>query len=41
MTENRNSKQNDLENRTFQFAKNVTLYTRKLPKNVSNFEYGK
>ena len=41
MTENRKSKQYDLEKRTFEFAKNVALYTRKLPQNVSNFEYGK
>ena len=41
MTENRNSKQYDLEKRTFEFAKNVALYTRKLPQNVSNFEYGR
>jgi four helix bundle protein len=41
MTENRNSKQYDLEKRTFEFAKHIALYTRKLPQNVSNFEYGK
>ncbi len=41
MTENPNSKRYDLENRTFEFAKNVALYTRKLPPNVSNFEYGR
>lgn len=41
MTENRKPKQYDLEHRTFVFAKNVALYTRKLPQNVSNFEYGR
>jgi len=28
----------DLEERTFQFAKRVRLYTRKLPKNIANIE---
>jgi four helix bundle protein len=41
MSENRNSKQYDLENRTFQPAKNVALYTRKVSQNAANFEYGK
>jgi len=40
MTENRSSKQYDLEKRTFEFAKKVALYVRKLPGNVS-FEYGR
>ena len=31
----------DLEERTCQFAKNVRLYFRKLPKTTSNFEDGK
>ena len=41
MDENQNFKQYDLEERTFQFAKNVALYVKQLPKNVSNIEYGK
>ena len=41
MDENRNFKQYDLEERTFQFTKNVALYVKQLPKNVSNIEYGK
>src|SRR3990170_4224820 len=41
MDENQNFKQSDLEERTFQFAKNVALYVKQLPKNVSNIEYGK
>ena len=28
----------DLEERTFQFAKRVRLFTRKLPKNTANIE---
>ena len=35
------SKQYDLEERTFCFAKNVTLYVRQLPKYVSTLEHGK
>lgn len=31
----------DLEERAFQFAKNVVLYCRALPKTQSNIEYGK
>ncbi|MBS1258391.1 MAG: hypothetical protein MAG551_01450 [Candidatus Scalindua arabica] len=34
-------KQYDLEERTFQFAKNVSLYVKKSPRTVSNMEYGK
>jgi len=41
MTETRNSKPYDLEERTFQFAKNVAFYVGELPKNISNLEYGK
>jgi four helix bundle protein len=41
MTETQNPKQFDLENRTFRFARDVTLYIRQLPKNISNLEYGK
>lgn len=36
-----NQKPYDLEERTFQFAKNVALYCRALPKTVSNIEYSK
>jgi len=31
----------DLEERTFQFSKNVALYVKRLPKDISNIEYGK
>src|SRR3989344_7243112 len=31
----------DLEERTFQFAKNFSSYCKKLPKTMSNIEYGK
>lgn len=34
-------KQFDLEDRTFQFAKNVALYVKTLPRTISNLEYGK
>jgi four helix bundle protein len=40
MTEIQNTKQYDLEERTFQFAKNVALYVKQLPTNISNSEYG-
>jgi len=29
----------DLEDRTYQFAKNVALFCKRLPKNISNIEY--
>ncbi len=35
------SKQYDLEERTFQFAKNVALYIKKFSRTISNIEYGK
>ncbi len=41
MTGIQNSKQYDLEERTFQFAKRVALYVRQLPKNTPNLEYGR
>jgi four helix bundle protein len=41
MTNAQNSKQYDLEDRTFQFAKNVALFVRQLPRTISNIEYGK
>jgi len=31
----------DLEERTFQFAKNFSSYYKKIPRTVSNIEYGK
>ncbi len=41
MTENSNLKKYDLEERTFLFAKRVKDYIRKIPKTLSNIEYGK
>ena len=41
MDENQNFKQYDLEERTFQFAKDAALYVKQLLKNISNIEYGK
>jgi four helix bundle protein len=41
MTKSQNSKTYDLEERTFQFAKDVALIVKKLPKSISNLEYGK
>ena len=41
MTEIQNSKQYDLEKRTFEFAKRVRAFVKKLSKTVSNFEDGK
>jgi len=41
MTEMQNSKQYDLEGRTFQFAKNVRTFVKKLPKTISDIEDGK
>ncbi len=35
------AKQYDLEERTFQFAKSVTLYIKKVSRTISNIEYGK
>ena len=32
--------QNDLEERTFQFARNVSLFCKKIPRTISNREYG-
>ena len=39
MTEN--SKQYDLEERTYQFVKNVSLFVSKLPRSTSNIENGR
>jgi len=45
MTEIKNSKQNtkqyNLEERTFEFARRVRIFAKKLPKNIVNFEDGK
>jgi len=42
MTNNSNSKRiYDLEERTFQFAKNVRIFVKKLPKTIANIEDGK
>jgi len=38
MTKIKNSKQYDLEDRTFEFAKRVRAFVKKLPKTISNFE---
>ena len=35
------NKMYDLEERTYQFAKRVALYCKKLPRTVSNIEYSK
>ena len=37
----KNSKQYDLEDRTLEFAKQVRVFVRKLPKCTANFEDGK
>ena len=39
MIKTSNSKQYDLEERTFNFAKTVRDFVEKLPKTVANFEY--
>ncbi len=39
MTQIQNSKQYDLEERTFQFAKSVAHYVKTLPKTIINAEY--
>ena len=41
MSEIQNTKQYDLEERTFLFAKNVRSFVRKLPKSIANIEDGK
>lgn len=41
MTEIQNSKQYDLEERTFQFTKKVALFVKKLPRTITNLEYGR
>jgi four helix bundle protein len=41
MTKARNSKQYDLEDRTFDFAKRVRAFVKKLPKTLANIEDGR
>ncbi|MFA4936788.1 MAG: four helix bundle protein [Patescibacteria group bacterium] len=41
MTEIQNSKKYDLEKRTLDFARAVTVYVNKLLKNIPNIEYAK
>lgn len=41
MAEITNSKPYNLEERTFQFAKKISLFCKKLPRTVSNIEYSK
>jgi len=41
MTEIKNSKQYDLEERTFEFAKKVRSFVKNLPKTIGNIEDGK
>jgi len=41
MTEIQNSKQYDLEKRTFEFAKKIREFVKKLPKTTGNIEDGK
>src|SRR6266702_53229 len=41
MTEIKNAKQYDLEERTFQFAKNTRFFVKKLSKTIENLEDGK
>ena len=41
MSNVQNSKQYDLEERTFQFSKKVAFFIKKLPTTISNIEYGR
>ena len=41
MDQIRNNRHYDLEERTFQFAKNIGLFVIKLPKDIANLEYRK
>ncbi len=41
MEEVRKLKQYDLEERTFIFSKNICLFCKSIPKNISNLEYKK
>lgn len=38
MTENKNSKQFDLEDRTFKFAKETRFFIKQIPKSICNIE---
>ncbi len=38
MTKAQNSKQYDLEERTYIFAQNIRFYVKKLPRTIANFE---
>ena len=41
MTKIQNSKQYDLEERTFQFARKCRDFVKKMPRTITNIEYGK
>ena len=41
MTEIQNSKQYDLEERTFRFAKRVSEFSKTVPRTLENIEYRK
>lgn len=41
MSKNQNSKPYDLEDRTAKFARDSRDYVKKLPRTISNIEYGK
>ena len=41
MTKNQNSKHYDLEDRTLEFAKNVRVFVKKLPRTIANIEDGR
>ncbi len=41
MTQIQETKQFDLEERTFQFAKKTALYVKQIPRSISNLEYGR
>jgi four helix bundle protein len=41
MAQTRNTKQYDLEDRTFEFAQNVRVFIKKLPRTISNLEDAK
>ncbi len=39
MTKTKKTRNYNLEERTYQFAKNITLFCKKLPQTISNREY--
>ena len=41
MTKTKNSKQYDLEDRTYEFAGRVRVFVKKLPRSIANMEDGK